>query len=422
MSNSKGVAVLFAKNVVPKNLEVTNEGNGRVLYVNFEVNGNSFLICNVYAPNEDDPQFFANIFQKLQESEQDHVLCMGDFNVYLNEKNDKKGGKASPSKTREVINAFLTEAEWIDAWRAFNPTKFGFTWKRQKPIVMHRLDYIIAPLSTFKCLSRCEIEPTFFTDHSAVQTEFIFESNIRGPGLWKFNTSHLANVELVQRINETLEKAEDRYKMYDPLNKWERTKIEMQTTAVAFAYEQAAKRKQHTKEWNAKLKSAHKKLSMINLSAHNAIQLIEKVNLKIDVAKEELNKITVEKVKGAMLRVKARWMSLAERGSKYFHSLEKRNAKSKSMNKVYNERNQITENPTEILRVQSEFYHKLYTSDKEVNCQIDCEPEAKISEIKKSKLNDTISVEEIQEAIKGMARNKSPGSDGYKLTCTYASG
>ena len=65
--------------------------------------------------------------------------------------------------------------------------------------------------------------------------------------------------------------------------------------------------------------------------------------------------------------------------------------------------------------MQKQFYEKLYTSDQGVNCSIQIEPERKLTDIQKDELDKPITVEEIQNSIKTMARNKSPGSDGLQV-------
>ena len=79
---------------------------GRMIQIIFKINEISFRIVNVYVPNEDDPSFFAKIFESLQDVTKDHVMIMGDMNKYLDSKLDKKGGTHRPTKSAEVIKMF----------------------------------------------------------------------------------------------------------------------------------------------------------------------------------------------------------------------------------------------------------------------------------------------------------------------------
>ena len=53
-SNAKGVAILFDRNLDIKINKVIKSGYGRYLIIESEINGQTILLTNVYAPNEDD--------------------------------------------------------------------------------------------------------------------------------------------------------------------------------------------------------------------------------------------------------------------------------------------------------------------------------------------------------------------------------
>ena len=201
-SRSAGVAICFAKklNVNFDDMEIIKEG-GRLLMIQIPIEGKVFCLINVYAPNEDVPEFFNNIFQKIENVSADHIILMGDLNVWLDPKWDKKGGNQQKlSKSAESINSFLQQEDWLDVWRALNKEKFCFTWKRKCPMIMSRLDYLLAPISTAMKITHCEILPAYLSDHCPVLCELTLDSSVRGPGLWKFNTRHLENKDYVDRI------------------------------------------------------------------------------------------------------------------------------------------------------------------------------------------------------------------------------
>ena len=413
-SNARGTAILFAESFKVQDVKTQKDNEGRTLYVTFNHNGMSFKLCAIYAPNEDKPEYFANIFEQMQQADEDHIVMAGDFNVYLTE-NDKKGGSVSESKTRNLINTFLDESDWVDIWRSQHPETFQFTWKRSRPLIMHRLDYFLAPLSTTKAIKNCEIIANSFSDHSTVVIDLVLESSIRGPGVWKFNTSFLQNKAFVDNMNTVFETAEEKYALLNPLNKWEKIKKDMTKVATEHAYDAAKKRKKNIKVWNNKLTAAQKKLAMVNLSSDRATIHISKANAIIDEVTEKLRKESIHAANGAIMRSKARWMALAEHGSKYFFNLEKRKAKAKAMNQVYDKYGNLVTSPNKILEVQARFYEELYTSDPQIKCNIPTEPERKLSEVQKLELDKEVTMEEIQENLKEMARNKSPGTDGFQI-------
>ena len=132
-SNARGVAILLRRNIVIENVNVNRDKEGRKLQLKFDLKEKSFEICNIYAPNQDDPAFFIDVLNNIQDSEIDFPIICGDLNVYLNELKDVKSfqcnrGQSSSSK---VLNAFMDEYEWVDIWRVLYPDIFQLTWKRR---------------------------------------------------------------------------------------------------------------------------------------------------------------------------------------------------------------------------------------------------------------------------------------------------
>ena len=51
-------------------------------------------LANLYAPNEDNLQFFEDIFNHLEVFKCEEIIVGGDFNLVLDLAGDKKGGLA----------------------------------------------------------------------------------------------------------------------------------------------------------------------------------------------------------------------------------------------------------------------------------------------------------------------------------------
>jgi len=83
---------------------------------------------------------------------------------------------------------------------------------------------------------------------------------------------------------------------------------------------------------------------------------------ELDNLKMDLDRLMEDKIQGTILRSKVRWYEQGERNTKYFYSLEKRNASRKHITKLQISKDKITENPDEILAEQKRYYQKLYQS------------------------------------------------------------
>ena len=185
-SNARGVSILFKPGLEIENLKQEKDSMGRVITAGFNIHDISYRIVNVYAPNEPhelNPEFFASLLDSIQLYTEDHVIMTGDFNQVLDNDLDRKGGKKENlMKSAEMINEFLEQSEWNDVWRVLNKS-FQFTWKRNNPLIMRRLDYFFVPLGNFSLVTQCKIYPATFSDHCPIFMQLSLTDRVRGPGL-----------------------------------------------------------------------------------------------------------------------------------------------------------------------------------------------------------------------------------------------
>ena len=115
-SNKAGVAILFNNNFSFQLLKAYTDPKGRF------TNGKHITLANIYAPNEDDPNFFTSVFNQLLDFKCEEIIVGGDFTLVLDVDKDKKGGLArTHKKLLEVISDFSENPDLIDAWRVLNP-------------------------------------------------------------------------------------------------------------------------------------------------------------------------------------------------------------------------------------------------------------------------------------------------------------
>jgi hypothetical protein len=84
--------------------------------------------------------------------------------------------------------------------------------------------------------------------------------------------------------------------------------------------------------------------------------------LKIEQIENELQILREEKIKGIIIRSKAKWSKDGEKCTKYFCCLEKNNFLDKSIKKVTLADGTILTGTKDIMNAQREFYQKLYAS------------------------------------------------------------
>ena len=81
----------------------------------------------------------------------------------------------------------------------------------------------------------------------------------------------------------------------------------------------------------------------------------------LNSVKDTMELFYEEKVKGIIIRARARWHEQGEKSTKYFLNLDKRNHIKKHMRKL-NVNGSVTTDPFNILSEQRRFYQELYTS------------------------------------------------------------
>ncbi|CAH3027624.1 unnamed protein product, partial [Porites evermanni] len=70
----------------------------------------------------------------------------------------------------------------IDIWRVSNPDIRRFTWRRSKY-------FFLTSNSLSSAITKADILPGYKTDHSLITLHLANNTNPRGPGFWKLNTS-----------------------------------------------------------------------------------------------------------------------------------------------------------------------------------------------------------------------------------------
>ena len=133
-SNQRGVMVLINNNFDQEVTNVIRDTNGNFIILEIIVQKQKITLANIYGPNEDKPQFYNNLKQKIDELGNDNVIICGDWNLVIDPNVDTENYKSiNNPNARSVVVSFLDELEYMDAWRLLNEDKKGFTWRRLQP-------------------------------------------------------------------------------------------------------------------------------------------------------------------------------------------------------------------------------------------------------------------------------------------------
>ena len=213
-SNARGVAILISNNFEYHVVNTEKDNEGNLLLMDLEIENFKFRIINIYGPNTDDEKFFLEIKCKICNSEQDHLVICGDFNLTLNPELDSYNyTNLNNPKARSTVLDMIEEFDLIDLFRYFNPDKKRYTWRRKNPLKQARLDYLLTSETLLDLVDIVDIKPSYKSDHSFLLLSLALNKFKTGRGTWKFNTQYLRDPQYLKMINTAIR---DEYLKYAP--------------------------------------------------------------------------------------------------------------------------------------------------------------------------------------------------------------
>ena len=202
-SNSRGVAVLFNKNMDFQVHNHISDPGGNYIIVDLTVDNNKFTLVSLYGPNSDSPAFFDSLFLQAHSFNNTSVVFCGDFNtvqepklIYFNYK------YINNAKAKEKSEELQYQYNLIDPFRDQNPDTKRYTWRRKNPLKQARLDYFLVSETLLSSVNKCTIAPSYRSDHSMVILNITFTPFKKGKPLWKHNNSLLKDLSYLTVINE----------------------------------------------------------------------------------------------------------------------------------------------------------------------------------------------------------------------------
>lgn len=383
---------------------------GRFIVTEITIDNTEIVLCNVYAPNVDSPEFIQNVKNVIQQRDNRNIILGGDFNFVMNNDLDRLFSHCNNDKAKDEMINFMSEFELTECWRALNPGKKQYSCCRPNSddhnwYKFSRLDMFFISDGLFNAVSKCVMQPGFQSDHSFVILDVDLVGNKRGSGYWKFNLSHLRDKEYLLAAKSILcEKANEQM---PPNMKWEMMKGALIEFSKKYGKDKAQDKKRRMQEIEERLDRLFRILHLPE--CHNDSVVLYR---NLDKERQELLK---QKVAGIQLRSKEQYYAEGERSSKYFFSLEKHNARKKVIARIRNQHGLITSKQGEIIENQAKFYSQLYASEKEISFQLKNQTGHQISEHESKMLDMPLTMEELAGAVKELPNNKSPGPDGLPI-------
>ena len=208
---------------------------------------------------------------------------------------------------------------------------------------MRRIDYIFCNKTFLDKIIQSKIADIPMADHRAVIAEAPYNLAVKRNGFWKLNNSVLNDPEYIRMINDVIERVKTQYQNSCPQILWDCCTNIVQDVSINYC-------KKITKAKKTQIIQIEKQLA-----EHNNPDLINATNR----LKMNLNKASVDELKGAHIRSRIKWVEEGERNTNFFLTLENIRAKQKSMTELHTD-NGIIRDQKGIMNEQLRFYKNVY--------------------------------------------------------------
>uniref|UniRef100_A0A8C9R1H5 exodeoxyribonuclease III n=1 Tax=Scleropages formosus TaxID=113540 RepID=A0A8C9R1H5_SCLFO len=208
-ANSRGVAVLFRRDLCCEGLRVIQDKNGRYLIIQCTVEGQDFVFVNVYNPIDEKIEFMNEFDLLIKPFNSSFIVMGGDFNTVLETELDKTSrckNRGHRERLRDLAG-FLKKYDLVDVWRCLHPEEKSFTYFGMGQKGNSRLDYFFIPVKVLRTVTACEVHARpqysgkegYISDHAPTSIQICTENK-----WWQLDRSLLWDENLVAHFSNTI--------------------------------------------------------------------------------------------------------------------------------------------------------------------------------------------------------------------------
>jgi hypothetical protein len=309
-------------------------------------------------------------------------------------------------KLREVMK----QMDLRDIYRTFYPKTKGYIFFSAPHGTFSKIDHIIGHKIGLNRYKNIEIVPCILSDHHGLRVLFNNNINSRKPIFkWKLNNT-LLNDTLVKEgtekeIKDFLEFNENEVTPYP--NSWDTMKAILRGKLIALSASKKKLERAHTSSLTTHLKALEQKEA--NSPKMSRGQEIIKL-------RGEINQVETR----TMQRIKQRRSWFFEKTNKInkpLARLTRGHRDSILINKISNEKGDITTDSEEIQNTIRSFQKRLYSTKQEnldeMDKFLDRYQVPKLNQDQVNDLNSPISPKEVEAVLNSLPTKTSPGPDGF---------
>uniref|UniRef100_A0A8C5LZP1 Reverse transcriptase domain-containing protein n=1 Tax=Leptobrachium leishanense TaxID=445787 RepID=A0A8C5LZP1_9ANUR len=415
-SKSRGVAILFARDVPMTLGEVLSDENGRFLFVKCSIAESVYTFASIYLPNSNQHRALASILRRLDAFKSGTLVVAGDFNVPLDPRIDTSAGRSStPLNVLRHMRRSLDSLQLVDVWRAFHAGERDYTFYSPVHSSYSRLDYLFVQQHTVLNVVDSAIQAQTWSDHCPLLITFSSPLSRPSERQWRLNTTLLQDPALRQEIATCLSNyfLDNENTEVSFATIWEAHKAVLRGIFISRAT--ALKR-----ERSEKLRALFAEIRDLELSHHSSALTSDYALL---VSKRRaLNDILNADVRFMAQRARCFFALKENKPGKYLARLLRKKREATHIARIRLTEGVLTSRPDRILEEFRSFYERLYHIDDDSDRT---PPQAEIEEYLDGTLNRTlppadaevlggpISAEELKGVITALKLGKCPGPDGF---------